>query len=270
MTARTEGWIVSVILYGSVMAVLLFFYVPILTLIAFSFQEGTYFSIPFDGVSLRWYDALFDHKDFKTAAINSTVIALAVTTICTVIGTGAALAWVRYAFRFKRVFQALVVAPLIFPQLLLAIMLLLWFSVLGEWLEFSTGLHTVIIGQTVYIAPFAAIIISVQLHAFDNTLEDAARDCGASTWQVYREITLPLLWPSVSSAAIFSFLLSWGNFYITYSLSGTARTLPTFIFSGIALGTSSPIYPALATIIFVLGLVLVFFAERYRRHALGR
>ena len=270
MPARTEEWLVSIILHGAVATVLLFFYVPILTLIAYSFQEGSYFSIPFSGVSLHWYEALFQHKDIGTALLNSTIIALAVTALSTTIGTGAALAWVRYTFRFKPVFQSLVAAPLIFPQLLLAIMLLLWFSVLGEWLALTTGLHTVIIGQSVYIAPFAAIIVSVQLHAFNDTLEDAARDCGASTWQVYREVTLPLLWPSISSAAIFSFLLSWGNFYITYSLSGTARTLPTFIFSGIALGTSSPIYPALATIIFVLGLFLVLLAERFRRHALRR
>ena len=269
-TARLEAWIVSIVLYGSVIAVLTFFYIPIVALIAFSFQEGTYFSIPFEGFSLRWYSALFTHKDFGRAVRNSAAIALAVTVLSTAVGTCAALAWVRYTFRFKRAFQFIVAAPLLFPQLLLAIMLLLWFSVLGEWFDFSAGMHTVIIGQAVYIAPFATIIISVQLHAFDDTLEDAARDCGASTWQVYREITLPLIWPGISSAAIFSFLLSWGNFYITYSLSGTARTLPTFIFSGIALGTSSPIYPALATIMFVLGLILVFMAERFRRRASAR
>ena len=269
-TARLEAWIVSIILYGSVVAVLTFFYIPIFALIAFSFQEGTYFSIPFEGFSLRWYSALFEHKDFGTAVGNSAAIALVVTVLSTVVGTCAALAWVRHTFRFKRIFQLIAAAPLLFPQLLLAIMLLLWFSVLGEWFDFSAGIHTVIIGQAVYIAPFATIIISVQLHAFDDTLEDAARDCGASKWQVYKEITLPLIWPGISSAAIFSFLLSWGNFYITYSLSGTARTLPTFIFSGIALGTSSPIYPALATLIFVLGLVLVFVAERFRRRASAR
>ena len=269
-TWKLEAWVVSIILYGSVIAVLTFFYVPIFALIAFSFQEGTYFSIPFDGFSLRWYSALFEHKDFVTAIGNSAAIALVVTVLSTVVGTCAALAWVRYTFRFKRAFQLFAAAPLLFPQLLLAIMLLLWFSVLGEWFDFSAGIHTVIIGQAVYIAPFATIIISVQLHAFDDTLEHAARDCGATTWQVYREITLPLLWPGISSAAIFSFLLSWGNFYITYSLSGTARTLPTLIFSGIALGTSSPIYPALATLMFVLGLVLVFVAERFRRRASAR
>ncbi len=270
MNARLEAWIVTIVLYGSVAVVLTFFYVPIITLIAFSFQEGTYFTIPFDGFSLRWYSALLDHKDFKNAVVNSTVIAVAVTVLSTLLGTGAALAWVRYEFRFKRIFQLIIAAPLLFPQLLLAIMLLLWFSVLGEWFDFSTGIYTVIIGQVVYIAPFATIIISVQLHVFDDTLEDAARDCGASMWEVYKEVTLPLIWPGISSAAIFSFLLSWGNFYITYSLSGTARTLPTFIFSGIALGTSSPIYPALATLIFILGLILVFVAERFRRHALAR
>ena len=83
-------------------------------------------------------------------------------------------------------------------------------------------------------------------------------------WQVYRHITIPLLWPGIFSAAIFAFLLSWGNFYLTYSLAGSARTLPTFIFSGIAIG-SSPLYPAIATVVFIPGILLVILANRLRR-----
>lgn len=263
---RIESWLVSLVLYGSVVAILVFFYIPIFTLIGFSFREGRHLVLPFDGVSLKWYGELFAHPNFAGSVLNSTVIALCVTAISTVIGTGAALAWVRYSFRLKWTFQGLMVLPLIFPQLLLGVMFLLWFSVLGNWLDFSPGITTVIIGHVVYITPFAMIIISISIHAFDDTLEDAARDCGANTWTVYREITLPLLWPAIFSAMIFAFLLSWGNFYITYNLAGIARTMPTFIFAGIVFG-SSPIYPALATVVFVPGLVLVVIAERFRTRA---
>jgi spermidine/putrescine transport system permease protein len=143
--------------------------------------------------------------------------------------------------------------------------LLLWFSVLGRAFNFNTGITTAIIGHIVYITPFAMVIVAVQVFNFDATVEDAARDCGADTWQVYRHVTLPLLWPGIFSAAIFAFLLSWGNFYLTYSLAGSTRTLPTFIFSGIAIG-SSPLYPAIATVVFIPGILLVILANRLQRN----
>ena len=127
----------------------------------------------------------------------------------------------------------------------------------------STGLVTAMIGHIVYIAPFVMVIVAVQVYNFDPSLEDAARDCGASSWQVYLHVTIPLLWPGIVSAAIFAFLLSWGNFYITYSLAGSTRTIPTFIFSGIAIG-SSPLYPAIATVVFVPGILLVMLGNRFR------
>ena len=92
---------------------------------------------------------------------------------------------------------------------------------------------------------------------------------GATGYEVFREVTFPLLWPGILSAATFAFLLSWGNFYVSYSLAGTARTLPVFVYSGIAVG-SSPIYPALATLNFLPALGLVAFAEVMRRRALKR
>jgi spermidine/putrescine transport system permease protein len=266
MNHRLESWIADIILYGSMAAVLIFFYVPIFTLIAFSFQEGRFLTLPFEGVSLKWYGELFRSGPALTALKNSTIIAMVTMIFATAIGTMAAIVAVRYRFRGKLTFQALAGAPLAFPQLLLGIVLLLWFSVLGRWLGFHTGLVTAIIGHIVYIAPFAMVIVAVQVYNFDPVLEDAARDCGATTWEVYRHVTIPLLWPGIFSAAIFAFLLSWGNFYITYSLAGSMRTVPTFIFSGIAVG-SSPLYPAIATVVFVPGILLVILANRFRLRA---
>ncbi len=266
---RVEHIAGNTVLYGSVAAVLLFFYVPIFTLILFSFSDSRFLVFPIDSFSIRWFGELFQSRDFLPALRNSAVIAVLSTLAATVLGTAAAVAWIRYRFRFQRAFQALTFSPLLFPQLLLGVVMLLWFSVLGGWLGFSPSVWTAIIGHIVYITPFALIIIAVQLYGFDDTLEDAARDAGANQWQVFREVTFPMMWPGVFVAAIFVFLLSWGNFYITYSLAGTARTLPTFVFSGIAVG-SSPIYPALATITFIPGLGLLFFAEFMRRRAVAR
>ncbi|MCA0431812.1 MAG: ABC transporter permease [Proteobacteria bacterium] len=264
MNHRVEARLADVLLYGSMAAALIFFYVPIFTLIAFSFQEGRYLTLPFEGFSLKWYGELFRSAPALNALWNSTIIALVATLAATTIGTMAAIVAVRYRFIGKRAFQGLSGAPLAFPQLLLGIVLLLWFSVLGRWFGFNTGIVTAIIGHVVYIAPFAMVIVAVQVYNFDPVLEDAARDCGAGTWDVYRYVTIPILWPGIFSAAIFSFLLSWGNFYLTYSLAGSTRTIPTFIFSGIAIG-SSPLYPAIAAVVFVPGILLVILANRMRQ-----
>ncbi len=266
MNHRFESALANVILYGSMAAGLVFFYVPIFTLIAFSFQEGRFLTLPFDGISLKWYGALFQSGPALNALWNSTLIAVVATFVATIVGTMAAIVAVRYCFKGKRAFQGLAGAPLAFPQLLLGIVLLLWFSVLGRWFGFNTGIVTAIIGHVVYIAPFVMVIVAVQVYNFDPVLEDAARDCGATTWEVYRHVTIPLLWPGIFSAAIFAFLLSWGNFYITYSLAGSTRTIPTFIFSGIAVG-SSPLYPAIATVVFIPGILLVILANRFRIRA---
>lgn len=256
----------TTVLIAVLLGVLAFFYVPIVTLIVFSFTESRYLTLPFEGLSLKWYGELFATKDFWPAIWHSFLISAVTTAITGTLGTAAAIAWVRYRFRFKRLFQGLAIMPLVFPQLMLGVMLLFWFSVLGNWLDFSPGLATVIPGHVLYITPFVLLIVSVQVYGLDADLEQAARDAGAGEWRVFREITFPLIWPGVFAGIVFAFLLSWGNFYITYSLSGTARTLPTFIFSGIHVG-SSPVYPALATLTFLPALALVALAESYRRRS---
>lgn len=266
MKGRASDRLIDVILYGSVAAVLVFLYIPIFTLIGFSFQQGRFLVLPFEDFSLDWYGALFRNAAAASALWNSTLIAFVSMILSTALGTAAAIVAVRYRFKGKIAFLGLSAAPLAFPQLLMGVVLLLWFSVLGRWLDFNTGMATAIIGHVVYITPFAMIIVAVQVFNFDASLEDAARDCGAKPWEVYRYVTIPLLWPGIFSAAIFSFLLSWGNFYLTYSLAGSARTLPTFVFSGIATG-SSPLYPAMATVVFVPGIILVMVADALRRRA---
>ncbi|KRB30802.1 MULTISPECIES: ABC transporter permease [Mesorhizobium] len=266
---RLKDRVVDVFLVGTMALLILFFYVPILTLVVFSFTDSRVLTFPIEGFSLEWYGELFRKPDFLPAVANSAIVAAVSTVFATVLGSAGAVAWIRYRFRFQNVFRAVSFLPLLFPQLLLGVVMLLWFSVLGNWLGFSTGLATVIIGHIVYITPFALVIVAVQVYGFDETLEDAARDAGATGWEVFREITFPLLWPGILSAATFAFLLSWGNFYVSYSLAGTARTLPIFVYSGIAVG-SSPIYPALATLNFIPALILVFLVDFLRRRALKR
>lgn len=266
---RLKARLVDLALVGSVGAVLVFFYVPILTLVLFSFTSSRFLSWPITDYSLRWYGALLANREFWSALGNSALLASLATLCASALGTLGAFGWMRWAYRLRRAFQVLTFAPLLFPQLLLGVVMLLWVSVLANWTGISPGLWSAVIGHVVYITPFVIVIVAVQMHGFDRSLEDAAADAGASRWQVLREVTLPLLWPGIVSAASFAFLLSWGNFYITYSLSGSTRTLPTFVFSGIAVG-SSPIYPALATLTFLPALGLMLGVERMRRRAARR
>ena len=221
---RFETRLANVILYGSVISVLVFFYIPIVTLVAFSFTESRFLTFPIEGFSLKWYSALFAEKNFLPALWGSLKLSLIVTLLATTLGTVAAMAFMRFKFRFQRSLQVLTFAPLLFPQLMLGVVMLLWFSILGNFFDFSMALWSAVLGHVVYITPFALIIIAVQIHGFDDTLEDAARDSGCSNWEVLREITIPILWPGIFSAAIFAFLLSWGNFY---PVSYTHLTLPT-------------------------------------------
>lgn len=269
MTDRMEKRIADVVLYGPVIAALIFFYIPIATLVLFSFTKSRFLSWPIPEFSTRWYGELLADRDFWSSLGNSALLAVLATLFATLLGIGGAFAWTRYKFRFQWGFRILTFAPLLFPQLLLGVVMLLWFSVLAGWLNLSPGLWSAVIGHVIYITPFCIVIISVQMQGYDNTLDYAAEDAGATRWQILREITLPLIWPGIFSAAVFAFLLSWGNFYITYSLSGSTRTLPTFVFSGIAVG-SSPIYPALATLTFMPALVLIFAVDRLRKRAARR
>jgi spermidine/putrescine transport system permease protein len=265
--ARLPGrWLVATILYGSVALVLVLFYLPIATLVAFSFREGRHLVLPFDGLTLDWYVRLLDTPAFSEAALNSLTIAVFTTLASTALGTGIAIAVMRFSFTLRSAVAALNLGPMLFPQLLLGIVLLLWFAVLGNLFDFSQGLMTIVVGHVVYVTPFAAIIVAVRLTTFDPELEDAAQDCGASTGEVYRHVILPLLWPGIFSAAIFAFLLSWSNFYISFNLGGTTQVMPTFVYAGLAFN-SSPAYPAIATLVLVPVVVLLGAAEWLRRRS---
>lgn len=266
---RFRNQIIDWGLAGWALSFIVFLYVPILTLVLFSFADSRFLTFPIEGMTFRWYEQLFQNNNFFNALKTSLILALITMVFSTILGTGAALAWMRLDFPLKRAFLALGFLPILFPQLLLGVMMLLWFSVLRNVIEVQMGMITLVIGHVIYTTPFVLVIVSVQVHGFDAAIEDAARDSGASEWQVLTQITLPILRPAIVAGMIIAFLLSWGNFYLSYSLNGTSQTLPIFIFSGIAVG-SSPIYPTIATLNFLAALILVVVAEHMRRKAARR
>ncbi|MGI9493233.1 MAG: ABC transporter permease, partial [Geminicoccaceae bacterium] len=153
-----------------------------------------------------------------------------------------------------------------FPQTVLGLAILMWLNAVGIIPSWKTA----IIAHLVWIAPIATLIISIRAYGFDPALEEAARDMGASTWQIMREITLPLLWPGIVSAGLFAFLLSWGNFPLSLFTTGADLTLPEWLYAKMVSGYS-PLVPSVGTltvlaslIIITSGLLLLWWSGRRR------
>ena len=232
--------------------VFLFLYAPIIALIAFSFEKGTFSTVPWSGFTLVWYEQLISDSRLISSAINSLYIGVVVTTVATVLGTLGAVTLVRYDFKLKSIYRLLVIAPMTVPGLILGVALLNWFKYLG----FSTTLKTVMIGQLVFVTPFVLITVTSRLRGFDPALEEAARDLGASKWETYRRVTLPVLMPGIVSGALFAFTLSFDDFLIAFFTSGVKNTLPIYIWSKIQHGTS-PVINAISTIVLLFSISLV-------------
>jgi|AntDeeMetageno50_2_1112565.scaffolds.fasta_scaffold00549_6 spermidine/putrescine transport system permease protein len=237
-----------------------FLYAPIFILILFSFEKGTFSVLPWNGFTLNWYQEMVTDRRLIQATFNSLQIGVVVTAGATVLGTLGAIALVRGSFRRKGLFRAIIIAPMTIPGLILGIALLIWFNVLG----FSRSLLTVMIGQLVFVTPFVLITVSARLRGFDPELEEAARDLGATKWQTYRRVTLPLLMPGIISGALFAFTLSFDDFLIAFFTSGVENTLPIFIWSKIQHGTD-PVVNAISTMVLLFSISIVVIAELIRR-----
>ena len=180
-------------------------------------------------------------------------MALLVTVISMVVGFFGALAFARYQWRFRGVFQKLILLPIFFPQAVLGLALLLWFNALGIIPTWKTA----VVAHLVWISPIATLIIAIRAYSFDPSLEEAARDMGASTWIVMKEITGPLLWPGVVSAGLFAFLLSWGNFPLSAFVTGADSTVPEWLFSKMTVAYT-PMITTIGTMSVAASMVILF------------
>jgi ABC-type spermidine/putrescine transport system permease subunit II len=234
----------------------LFFYLPVLLLILFSFNQSPAGSLPFTGFTLGWYRDLFADFLVIDAFWTSLKVALATALLATIIGTAAAFPMARLVFRFKEVLRLLFTLPIMVPGLLIGIALLIFFS---SWLELELTLATVIAGHVVLTTPFVVLVVTARLLDFDYRLEWAAADLGATPWNTFR--TLPLIVPGVLAGALFAFTLSLDEFIITFFTIGPESTLPMYIFSQVKFGIT-PKINALATMLFA-GSILILLGTFY-------
>ncbi|MDO4575145.1 MAG: ABC transporter permease [Planctomycetia bacterium] len=212
--------------------VLLFFYVPLLLMVVQSFQCRVP-GMDARQWTLKWYDQIFHDPRVLEVSLNTLVIGLSAAVLSTILGTLAALAIYRYRSRLQSFHAGLLYVPLVLPEILMGISLLVCFSALG--IELGRG--TVIAAHVAFCTSYVAIVIMTSLQGFDYTLVEAARDLGATSWQTNGRIVLPLLFPAIAAGALLAFTLSLDDFIVTFFVSGKGcTTLPVYIYSAIKHG----------------------------------
>ncbi len=236
-------------------------YLPIGILFLFSLNENTSLSFPLEGLTLHWYERLFESPEVLRAARNSFIVAACSSLVATALGTMVAILMSRYQFRAKQVLVALAVLPLIVPFVVLGVALLLLLSVL----DINRSLWTVGIAHTVVSLPYTLLIIVARLAGFDPHLEEAAMDLGASYPTTLRRVVLPIIAPAMLSAWLVAFTVSFDEFALALFLAGTEPTFPVYLFSQLRFANRLPIMIALAVLMMVGTLALVLIAERLRR-----
>jgi len=225
------------------LTLLVFLYLPILADFLASISDSRYFAFPIPRYGFSWWEKTFSEIETWVLIETSVTIALIVTVIAVVIGFFGALAFARFNWRGRSLYQKLVLLPIFFPQAVLGLALLLWFNALGITLSWQTA----VFAHLVWIVPVVTLVIAIQVYSFDPALEEAARDLGATRWQVLREVTLPVLWPGIFSGALFAFLLSWGNFPLSLYSTGADSTVPEWLFAKMIAGYT-PRVPVLGTV----------------------
>ncbi|MGQ0566171.1 MAG: ABC transporter permease, partial [Gemmobacter sp.] len=251
------GWIrpLAWLWVGVVLALL---YVPIVSVVLASFANTRYMRFPHKDWTVSAYAEALASPTTWDIHLVSFQIALCTVVLAVVLGTLGAMAFARYDWRGRGLFQKVLVLPIFFPQPVLGLAILLSLTAVG----IPPSWKTAVIAHLVWIVPIVTLVISIRLFGYDVAQEEAALDLGATRWQVWREVTFPALWPGIFSGALFAFLLSWSNLPLSIYTTGIDNTLPSWLFSRTATNYS-PIVPAVAVIgtlvsaFVVLGLVVV-------------
>jgi spermidine/putrescine transport system permease protein len=229
-----------------------FLYAPIFLLVLFSFNESR-FPTNWTGFSLDWYVKLFGNYAIGQALKNSLIVTFSSTAIATVIGTMVAVALERWGFRAKTVVDGALFMPIIIPDIAMAIMLLVFFVLVGMQL----GLGTIIIAHVAFNISFVAIIVRARMASIDPDLAEAARDLYANEWREFWRVTFPQLIPGILAGALFAFVLSFDDYVITFFVSGPgSTTLPVRIYGMVRRGIT-PETNAVSSLMLFASLVLV-------------
>lgn len=254
-----------------------FIYLPIALIFIYSFNSDPVNMMRWSGFTFDWYLQIFGQKtgtselalyiestDQLLAAVrHSFIVAASTTTISTILGTSLALAVYRYNFFGKQFYRTLLFVPMLIPDIVLGLALLIFFVGIGATL----GLGTIIVGQCTFLISYVFIVVSVRLAGMDRTLEHASADLGANEWTTFRRVVLPQAMPGVIGGALLAFIISMDDLVITYFISGVnTQTLPLFIFGMLRRGLKPEVNAiAVLMLLFSFGVASLGLYLRSRR-----
>jgi putrescine transport system permease protein len=249
-----------------------FLYVPILSMIFFSFNKSRLATV-WGGFSTQWYGKLLHNDQIIKAAVLSLEIALLSATLATILGTMAGIALARFKrFHGRTLFSGLVTAPLIMPEVITGISSLMLFILMAEWIGWpgKRGFATITIAHITFSMTYVTTIVQSRLVSMDLSVEEAAMDLGSRPWQVLADITLPIISPAIFSGWLLAFTISLDDVVITNFTTGPgATTLPILVWSKVKLGVT-PDINALATLIILIVAIGVALAGYIMDHASKR
>ena len=242
MSARRQSTVISLQkLWLAIVLALL--YVPMASVVLASLADTRYMQFPHEQWSIEPYRQALASYTTTSLHMTSFKIAFVVVLVSVIIATCGALAFARYDWRGRTVFRRMLLLPIFFPQPVLGLALLLYFSALGITPDWKTAAFA----HLIWIVPIVTLVISIRLYNYDIAQEEAAFDLGASRLQAFREVTLPAILPGIVSGGLFGFLMSWSNLPLSMFTSGADTTLPEWLFSRTATNYS-PLVPAVAVV----------------------
>jgi spermidine/putrescine transport system permease protein len=269
-----KGW-ADRLLALNAWVVYIFFYAPIVVLVAFSFNDNDNVSV-WTEASLRWYGEVFRNDQVMAALRHSLIVAFFATIVSTAIGTLLAISLERYRYRGRGALDGLAYLPIIIPDVTMAVMLLIFFfqafGILDDLfgVRMTTGLFTIILAHIAFCISFVAIVVRARLAQLDDSLEEAAADLYASRWQAFRRVTFPLIAPGVIGGALLALTLSLDDVVVTQFVSGPgSTTLPVYVFGLVRVGVT-PLINAVSVLMLVASMVLVGISLGFQRGAEAR
>jgi spermidine/putrescine transport system permease protein len=246
---------------ASLLATFVFLYAPIVTLIAFSFNDSRR-NIVWRGFTMKYYEKAWNNESLLEAFTNSLSIAFFSTIISTVLGTMVAVMLWRFRFPFKGAYEGAMALPIVIPEICMGIAMLVFFARVG-WptgLPWPLNLSAITIAHISFSFPFVAVVVRARLVNFNRELEEAGKDLGASEWQIFRDILLPFLRPGIVAGALLAFTLSLDDFVITFFTSGPDTiTFPVKVYSMVRFSVT-PEVNAASTVLIVITVLLTSMA----------
>jgi len=238
------------------LAILAFLYLPLLILALYSFNDSRINAV-WSGFTFRWYASLLNNQRVIEALTNSLIIATISTLVTTTLGTMAALALNRYKYKFKGVINGLLYLPILIPEIVMGLSLLVLFSQTG----IALGKGTLVVAHITFCISFVIITVGARLEGMRKDLEQAASDLYATPWQTFRYITFPLALPGIIAGALMSFTLSIDDFIISFFVAGpNSTTLPLYIYAMVKRGIS-PEINALSTCMMCATISLIVISQ---------